>query len=119
MCARGQLALHLGSDGAAFVETDADADLAVALAPAEARRGDLAQLLAFEVGQLEILEHDVDELIERDVGFVVVDAGLIAGLVAAALALPLRLADDLAGLRLAVALPDTRVCCRRRRSGIP
>ena len=46
-------------------------------------RLDLAQRLALEVGQLEVLEHDVDELLERDVGLVVVDAGLVAGLVLA------------------------------------
>ncbi len=48
---------------------------------------DLAQRLALEVGQLEVLEHDVDQLFERDVGLVVVDAGLVAGLVLAAVAL--------------------------------
>ena len=69
-------------------------------------RLDLAQRLPLEVGQLEVLEHDVDQLFERDVGLVVVGAGLIAGLVLAALPLALHLADDLAVLRLAGPLAD-------------
>src|SRR5262249_13240389 len=53
-------------------------------------------------------EHDVDQLLEGHVGFVVVDAGAVAGALAAALALTLAFANDLAGLRFAVALADTR-----------
>src|SRR5439155_26693966 len=57
------------------------------------------------VRELEVLEHDVDQLLERDVGLVVVAARLIARPVLA-LAVLLRLADDLPALRLAVALAD-------------
>ena len=90
--------------GAALVEADAHANGAVALALGEALRGDLAQRLAFEVRQFQILEHDLDQFLEGDVGLVVVDAGAVAGLaVALALAVLAGLADDLAGLR-----------CRRR-----
>ena len=67
--------------------------------------GICAQRAALEVGQLEILEHDLDQFVERDVGLVVVDAGPVAGLaVAFALAVLAGLADDLAGARVAVAL---------------
>src|SRR5262249_29165504 len=93
--------------GAPLVETNADADRAIALALRHPERLDLTQGLSLEVGKLQILEHDVDELLERDVGLVVVRARLIAGLVLAA-ALRSCLADDLAACRVAVALPDAR-----------
>ncbi len=93
-------------DAPSLVEPDADADGAVPLALDEAHGVDLSQRLALEVGQLEVLEHDLDELLERDVGLVVVGPGLVAGFVlAGALALTL-LADDLTGLGVAVALSD-------------
>src|SRR5262245_5785778 len=90
---------------APLVEADADADRAVALALRHPEGLDLAQRLALQVGQLEVLEHDVDEFLEGDVGLVVVGAGLVARLV---LTGPLRagLAHDLAALGVAVALAD-------------
>src|SRR6184192_1502006 len=100
-----ELPLDALADGAALVEADTDADLAVALALGEPVGLDLAQRLALEVRQLEVLEHDVDQLFQRDVGLVVVASGLVAGLVLA-LAGMLRLADHLPGLRLAVPLAD-------------
>src|SRR5438093_7071532 len=102
-----ELPLDALADGAALVEADTDADLAVALALGEPVGLDLAQRLALQVRQLEVLEHDVDQLLQRDVGLVVVGAGLVAGLVLA-LAGVLRLADHLAGLRLAASLADAR-----------
>ena len=90
---------------AALVEADADADRAVSLALRHPEGFDLPERLALEIGQLEVLEHDVDELLERDVGLVVVGAGLVARLVLAGALRP-RLADDLAALRVAVALAD-------------
>ena len=53
----------------------ADAGLAVALALGDALGHRLLEDLALEVGQLEILEHDVDQLVERDLGLVVVEPG--------------------------------------------
>ena len=106
-------------DRAALVEADADADLAVALALGDADRLDLAQRLALEVGQLEVLEHDVDQLLERDVGLVVVDAGLVAGLVrrpAPSLLAPCRRPGRAASRRCPGRRPAR---CRRRRSGTP
>ena len=106
--ARRHHALDPRPHRAALVEALANADLAVALALGGALGGDLAQALAFEVGELEVLEHQVDELVEADVGLVVVDARAVAGAVRLALAVALLAADHLARLRLAVALADAR-----------
>jgi hypothetical protein len=57
---------------------------------------------ALEVGS-SVLEHQIDQLVEADVGFVI-DAGLVAGAVRLALRIALLPADDLAGLGLTVAL---------------
>src|ERR1019366_8713387 len=106
---RRQDPLHALARGAPLVEPRADADVAIALALGEAIGRDLAQRAPLEVGQLEILEHDLDQLVERDVSFVVIDARTIAGL---AVALPLAvlagLADDLPRLRVAGALSNAR-----------
>ena len=106
--ARCEHPLDALAGGAPLVETHADADVAVALALGETVGLDLAQGAPLEVGQFEILEHDLDQFVERDVGLIVVNAGAIAGL---ALALPLTvlagLADDLSGLRIAVTLGGT------------
>ena len=65
----------------------------------------LAQSAAFQVGQFEILEHDLDQFIQRDVGLVIIDSGAVAGLaVAFALAVLAGLAHDLAGAGVALAL---------------
>ena len=56
----------------------------------------LRSALRSRSGQLEILEHDLDQLLERDVGLVEVLARLVAGLVPARACL-LALADHLAG----------------------
>ena len=101
----GELAAHPLARRAPLVEPDADADGAIALALRDPVGFQLAQRLAFEVGQLEVLEHDVDQLLERDVGLVVVGAWLVPGLVLALAGL-LGLADHLAVLRLAGALAD-------------
>ncbi len=101
-----ELPLHPLADGAALVEADADADRPVALALGEPVGLDLAEGLALQVRELQVLEHNVDQLFQRDVGLVVVAAGLVAGLVLALAGL-LRLADHLPGLRLAVPLADT------------
>ena len=69
--------------GAPLVQPDADADLAIALALEGALGGHLAQRAALDVGQFEILEHDLDQLLQRNVGLVVVHAGPVAGLVLA------------------------------------
>ena len=96
---------HALLGGAPLVEPDADADLAVAFAPRRVVGLDFAQRAPLEVGQFEILEHDLDQFLERDVGLVVIDAGAVAGvLVALAGAVFAGLADDLAGARVAVAL---------------
>ena len=96
---------HALLGGAPLVEPDADADLAVAFAPRRILGLNFAQRAALEIGQLEILEHDLDQFFEGDVGLVVVDAGAVAGvLVAFAGAVLAGLADDLAGARVAVAL---------------
>ncbi len=80
--------------------------MAVTLALARLVGGNLAQSPPFQVRQLEILEHDLDQLLERDVGFVIVDAGAITRLpFALALAFLAGLAYHLAGPRLAVTLP--------------
>ena len=105
--ARRQHSHHALAGGAPLVEAHADADVAIALALAEAIGRDLAQRAPLQVGQFEILEHDLDQFLERDVGLVIIDAGAVAGLaVALALAVLAGLADDLAGLRVAVALAD-------------
>src|SRR5213593_1248364 len=100
-----ELALHALADGAALVEADADADRPVALALGEPVGLDLAEGLALQVRELQVLEHNVDQLLQRDVGLVVVAAGLVPGLVLALAGL-LGLADHLPGLRLAVPLAD-------------
>ena len=103
--ARGENPHHALARGAALVEPDTDADVAIALAFEGAVGGNLAQRAALEVGQFEILEHDLDQFVERDVGLVVIDAGAVAGLaVALALAVLAGLAHDLAGARVALAL---------------
>ena len=103
----GELAHDALLGRAPFVQPHADADLAVALALAGALGLDLAHRAPLHVGQFEILEHDLDQLLERDVGFVVVDPGPIAGAVLPlALTLASGLAYHLAGLAVAVALAD-------------
>src|SRR5208282_1159110 len=98
---------HALLGGAPLVEPDADSDVAIALALARALGLDLAQRAPFEIGQLQVLEHDFDQLLERDVGLVIIDAGAVAGLVVALAGAALAdFADHLAGARVAVALAD-------------
>ena len=78
-----ELAPDAGTDRSMLVEPDADPDLTVAATLGRTRGFELAQRLAFEVGQVEVLEHDVDQVLEGDVGLVVVDAGTVAGLLGA------------------------------------
>src|SRR5262249_27889500 len=107
MLRRRHLAPRTFAGGASFVEPDADADGAISLPLRHPERFDLTQRLALEIGELEVLEHDVDELLERDVGLIVVGAGLIPRLVLAG-ALRAGLADHLAALGVAVSLSDAR-----------
>src|SRR5262249_24099724 len=93
--------------GAPLVEADAGGGPAVAPSLGQPEGPDLAPGPAPGGGQLEVLEHDVDQLLERDVGLVVVGARLVAGLVLAG-ALGAGLADYLAALGVAVTLADAR-----------
>src|ERR1700736_1530390 len=95
--ARGEHPHHALACGAALVEPDADADVTIALALERAVGGNLAQRAALEIGQFEILEHDLDQFVERDVGLVVIDAGTIAGLALTTLAVLADFAHHLAG----------------------
>src|SRR5579871_6656466 len=104
---RRQHALDALTRRAPLVQPHADADVAITLALGETVRLDFAQRAPFEIRQFEILEHDLDQLVERDVGLVVVNARTIAGLaVALSLAVLAGLADHLPRLRIAVALSD-------------
>src|SRR5665213_882042 len=90
---------------APFVETNADADVAITLALGKAIGRNLAKSTTLQVRQFEILEHDLDQFVERDVGLVVIDAGAIASLaLALALTVFARFADYLSRLRIAVTL---------------
>src|SRR5207244_5555140 len=92
------------------VEPDSDADVAIALAFESTVGRNLAQRAALEIGQFEILEHDLDQFVERDIGLVVIDTGAVAGLpVALALAVLAGLAHDLTGARVALALAGPRL----------
>src|SRR5208283_232674 len=96
---------HALLGGAPLVEPDADTDLAVAFSPRRVVGLDFAQRAPLEVGQFEILEHDLDQFLERDVGLVIVNARPVAGaLVAFAGAVLAGFADDLPGPRVAVTL---------------
>ena len=83
MLDRGFLALDARARRALFVQTHANAFAAEPLLTELALDLDLAQPFALDVRQLQILEHEVDQLIQADLGLVVVDAGPIAGLLAA------------------------------------
>jgi hypothetical protein len=104
--AGGHLAAELRADGALAVQVDPDAGLAVALPLGDALGHRLLQDLPLEVRKLQVLEHDVDELVEGDLGLVVVEPGIAAGRALPGLALLPGLAHDLAGLGLAVAGAD-------------
>jgi hypothetical protein len=96
---------HALLGGASLVEPDTDADLAVTFAPRRVVGLNFAERTPLEVGKFEILEHDLDQLLEGNVGLVVIDAGPVAGLlVAFALAVLAGFADDLPGARIAIAL---------------
>ena len=108
------LAAQARLGGAPAIEVDAHADAPVALALGDPLGHHFAQDLALHVRELEILEHDLDQLLERDVGLVVVDPRLIAG-ASRSVAVLLRLADHLprlgaalagAGLGLVVAIDE-------------
>src|SRR5581483_11449433 len=102
----GFLALDARDRRPPLVEADADAFLAVAFALVELLDLHLPKMLALEVGELQVLEHHVDQLVEGDVGLVIIDAGAIAGLLAVA---PLfAFTDHLSGLGIGPALTDPR-----------
>ncbi len=83
--------------------------MAIPLALGGAVRWNFAKGAPFEVGQFEILEHDIDEFLERDVGFVIIDPGAIAGpAISFTLAFLAGLANHLSGPRLAIALAYAR-----------
>jgi hypothetical protein len=91
--------------GAPAIEMHAHAGLAIALALGDALRHHLPEDLTLHVGELEILEHDLDQLLERDVGLVEVEARLVARAPGTLAALR-RLAYDLPGLGIALARAD-------------
>ena len=97
----GLLAFDPGSRGAFFVQAHPDAFFPIALLAELPFDFHLTQLFAVEIGELEVFEHQFDQLIETDFGFVVVDAGLVAGLLT--LGAFFALTDGLAGLHVAVA----------------
>jgi len=101
MLDRGLLALDARTSGALFIQTHADTFAAKSFLAELAFDLDLAQPFSFDIGQFQIFEHQIDQLIEADVGFVVVDAGTVAGLMTCFAVLALT--DDVAGLGLAVA----------------
>ena len=75
----GDLAPDARLGGPPPVQMDPDPGAPVALALGDPLGHHLAQDLPLHVRQLEVLEHDLDQLFEGDVGLVVVDPGLIAG----------------------------------------
>src|SRR5271154_5109447 len=98
---------HALPRGAPLVESNPDASVAIALALGATVRGDFAQGTPFQVGQFEILEHDLDQLFERYIGLVIIDARPITCLTfALTLAVLTGLADHLARTHVAVALAD-------------
>jgi len=99
---------HALARGSPFVQADTDADVAITLAFGGAVGWDFAQRTPFEVGQLQVLEHDINQFLERDVGFVIIDSRTVAcAAVTFVLTFLAGLADDLARPRFAIALPDT------------
>src|SRR5262245_8607421 len=89
---RGFLALYARASGAFFVEADADAFAAKTFLTKNPFDLDLAQPFAFHIGQFEVFEHQLDDLVEAHLGLVIVDSRLIARLLIALAVLPL--ADD-------------------------
>ena len=69
------LLLHRSS----LIQADANAYRAVSLVPALPRRLDFPERFSFKIGEFEILEHDIDQFVQRYIGFVIIDARLIAG----------------------------------------
>ena len=80
---RSFLALDPRARGALLVQAHSDAFAAKSLVAELALDLDLAEPLALDVGEFQILEHEVDQFIQADIGLVVVDAGPVAGLLAA------------------------------------
>jgi hypothetical protein len=66
---------------------------------------DLPQVLPVHVRKLQVLKHDLNELIQGNVGLIIVDTGLVSGLLVTILAsLP---GNHLAGLYIVTPLADT------------
>src|SRR3546814_5721992 len=63
-----------GAGGALLVEMRPYPGAPVAEPPRAVRNGDFAQLLPFELRQFQVLEHDVDEFFDGDVGLVIIDS---------------------------------------------
>src|SRR5690242_16256022 len=83
--------------------------MTIALALRRAIRGNLPQGTSFEVRQFEILEHDLDEFLERHVGFVIIDPWPITGAaVAFALTFLAGFADHLSRPCVTITLADPR-----------
>ena len=101
MLDRSFLALDARTRRAFFVQTHADAFAAEPFLTELALDLDLAQPFSLDVGQLQIFEHQIDQFVQTDIGFVVVDAGPVAGLLAAFAVFTLTY--YIAGLGLAVA----------------
>src|SRR3990172_5390409 len=102
----GLPALDPGAGCAPLVEADPDPFFPVALTFVLLLDFDFPQVFPLQIGQLEILEHDLDEFFQGDIGLIIIPPGLIPG--AAVLPSLFAFADDLTGLcLLAAALPDT------------
>jgi len=73
---------------------------------ADALRFELLVLLLLEVGQAEILEDQRRQVLQIDLSFVVIVAGLVAGLALPRSVVIAGAADNVADLRAALALAD-------------
>lgn len=70
---------QLLADSATSIKSDSQADSPVSFSLALAKGLDRVHVLSFEVRQIEVLEHDVDQFVERNICLVVVDPGLLTG----------------------------------------
>src|SRR5207247_8908895 len=68
---------HFCLDGPPFIQPNAQADRAIALAPADPPRLQFTQLLALEIRKIEVLKHDLNQFLHCDFRLIVVHARLI------------------------------------------
>ena len=71
-----------------FIQTHANPFAAKAFLAEQSFDFDLTQTFAFEIGQLQIFEHQVDQFIQADIGLVIIDARMVARLLAPLPSLP-------------------------------